>query len=57
LTVVVTDLVNGLITIKLSTTETNAIGPVSRKPWFMRWADSAGKDQTILAGCFQLNRR
>jgi hypothetical protein len=55
LTVVVTDLLNGLITVKLSTTETNAIGPVSRRPWFMRWTDSAGRDQTILAGKFQLN--
>jgi hypothetical protein len=56
LTVVVADVVNGLITVKLSTTETNAIGPVSRKPWFMRWTDSTGRDQTILAGMFQLNR-
>jgi hypothetical protein len=55
LTVAVTDVVNGLITVKLSTTETNAIGPVSRKPWFMRWTDPTGRDQTILAGTFQLN--
>jgi hypothetical protein len=56
LTVVVTDVVNGLITVKLSTTETNAIGPVSRRPWFMRWTDPTGRDQTILAGQFQMNR-
>lgn len=56
LTVAVTDVVNGLITVKLSTVETNAIGPVSRKPWFMRWTDPTGRDQTILAGMFQLNR-
>lgn len=56
LTVAVADAVNGLITVKLSTTETNAIGPVSRKPWFMRWTDSTGRDQTILAGKFALNR-
>jgi hypothetical protein len=56
LTVVVADVFNGLITVKLSTTETNAIGPVSGRPWFMRWADPSGRDQTILMGKFQLNK-
>ena len=56
LTVAVTDVVNGLITVKLSTTETNAIGPVSRRPWFIRWVNPSGRDQMILAGMFQLNR-
>ena len=50
------DLSVGLLSVRLLRADTLKIGPVSGKPWYLRWTDPEGKERTILMGKMALNR-
>jgi hypothetical protein len=56
ITVAPVDVAVGLFTVNLSKEDTLKIGPVSGRPWFLRWIEPGGKERSILMGKMMLNR-
>jgi len=50
ITVTVTDVVNGLVTLSMTEAQTTLLAPKRRYGWLLRWTDDNDATRTVLAG-------